>query len=96
MIRALYTAASGMAAQQMNLDNIANNLANSSTVGFQQRRVQFTDLLYQSATLPGAVRARSWSPGCSLPARSSGPVSSVRVNGRAMGGRAGLRATVLR
>ena len=55
MIRALYTAASGMTAQQMNLDNIANNLANSSTNGFQQRRVQFTDLLYQSDVVPGSA-----------------------------------------
>ncbi len=55
MIRALYTAASGMNAQQMNLDTIANNLANSSTNGFQQRRVQFTDLLYQSDVVPGAA-----------------------------------------
>lgn len=55
MIRALYTAASGMNAQQNNLDNIANNLANSSTSGFQQRRMQFTDLLYQSQVMPGAA-----------------------------------------
>lgn len=55
MIRALYTAASGMNAQQLNLDNIANNLANSSTSGFQQRRMQFSDLLYQNQTMPGAA-----------------------------------------
>ena len=55
MIRALYTAASGMAAQQMNLDAIANNLANSSTTGFQQRQVNFTDLLYQNAIMPGSA-----------------------------------------
>lgn len=55
MIRALYTAASGMNAQQLNLDNIANNLANSSTSGFQQRRMQFSDLLYQSQVLPGSA-----------------------------------------
>ena len=55
MIRALYTAASGMNAQQLNLDNIANNLANSSTSGFQQRRMQFTDLLYQNQVMPGAA-----------------------------------------
>ena len=55
MFRALYTAASGMTAQQMNLDNIANNLANSSTTGFQQRQVNFTDLLYQSQIMPGAA-----------------------------------------
>jgi flagellar basal-body rod protein FlgG len=58
MIRALYTAASGMAAQQLNLDNIANNLANSSTVGFQQRQVQFADLLYQSTIAPGSAASQ--------------------------------------
>jgi flagellar basal-body rod protein FlgG len=55
MFHALYTAASGMTAQQANLDNIANNLANSSTNGFQARRVQFTDLLYQNEIMPGAA-----------------------------------------
>jgi flagellar basal-body rod protein FlgG len=55
MFHALYTAASGMTAQQANLDNIANNLANSSTAGFQSRRVQFSDLLYQSEVMPGAA-----------------------------------------
>jgi len=55
MFRALYTAASGMTAQQLNLDNIANNLANSSTTGFQQRQVNFTDLLYQNEIMPGAA-----------------------------------------
>jgi flagellar basal-body rod protein FlgG len=55
MFRALYTAASGMSAQQMNLDNIANNLANASTSGFQGRRLQFTDLLYQNLVMPGAA-----------------------------------------
>jgi flagellar basal-body rod protein FlgG len=55
MFHALYTAATGMTAQEINLDNIANNLANSSTTGFQSRRVQFTDLLYQSEVMPGAA-----------------------------------------
>ena len=55
MLRALYTAASGMTAQQLNLDNIANNLANSSTAGFRRRRVQFSDLLYQNIIMPGAA-----------------------------------------
>jgi len=45
MIRALYTAASGMSAQQLNLDTIANNLANSSTTGFRQLRLQFQDMV---------------------------------------------------
>src|SRR5438128_12549829 len=55
MIRSLYTAASGMLAQQLNLDNIANNLANSSTAGFRRRRLQFQDLLYQNMIMPGAA-----------------------------------------
>src|ERR1700761_4086789 len=55
MFHALYTAASGMTAQQLNLDNIANNLANSSTTGFQARRVHFSDLLYQNVVMPGAA-----------------------------------------
>lgn len=54
MIRALYSAASGMTAQQMNVDNIAHNLANANTVGFKTRRTQFQDLLYQSLIQPGA------------------------------------------
>ncbi len=55
MFRALYTAASGMVAQQLNLDNVANNLANSSTTGFRRRRLQFNDLLYQNMVMPGAA-----------------------------------------
>jgi flagellar basal-body rod protein FlgG len=55
MIRALFSAASGMNAQQMNVDNIAHNLANANTVGFKQRRAQFQDLLYQNLVQPGAA-----------------------------------------
>ena len=55
MFRALYTAASGMGAQQTNLDNVANNLANASTTGFRRRRVQFQDLMYQSVIMPGSA-----------------------------------------
>jgi flagellar basal-body rod protein FlgG len=54
MIRALYSAASGMAAQQLNVDSIANNLANANTAGYKMRRTQFQDLLYQTTVLPGA------------------------------------------
>lgn len=55
MFRALYTAASGMSAQQLNLDNVANNLSNSSTAGFRRRRIQFQDLMYQNIVAPGAA-----------------------------------------
>lgn len=55
MIRALYSAASGMNAQQINVDNIAHNLANANTSGFKMRRTQFQDLLYQSLVQPGSA-----------------------------------------
>ncbi len=54
MIRALYSAASGMSAQQMNVDNIAHNLANANTAGYKSRRAQFQDLMYQNMIQPGA------------------------------------------
>ena len=54
MIRALYSAASGMNAQQLNIDNISNNLANANTNGYKMRRAQFEDLLYQSMSQPGS------------------------------------------
>jgi flagellar basal-body rod protein FlgG len=54
MIRALFSAATGMTAQQMNVDNIANNLANANTAGYKTRRVQFQDLLYQNLLQPGS------------------------------------------
>lgn len=47
MIRALRSAASGMSAQQLKLDNIANNLANVNTTGFKKGQIQFQDLMYQ-------------------------------------------------
>jgi flagellar basal-body rod protein FlgG len=55
MLRAMYSAASGMKAQEMNLDNIANNLANANTVGFKTRRAQFQDLMYQTVLAPGSA-----------------------------------------
>ncbi|MSU41816.1 MAG: flagellar basal-body rod protein FlgG [Pedosphaera sp.] len=54
MLRALYSSASGMEAQQMNLDTIANNLANVNTTGFKKSKVEFQDLLYQTNRLAGA------------------------------------------
>jgi flagellar basal-body rod protein FlgG len=55
MIRALFSAASGMNAQQTNVENIANNIANANTAGFKARRAQFQDLLYQNLIQPGAA-----------------------------------------
>lgn len=54
MIRALFTAATGMESQQLNVDVIANNLANVNTTGFKRSRADFQDLLYQTLRQPGA------------------------------------------
>jgi flagellar basal-body rod protein FlgG len=59
MFRALYTAATGMVAQQLNLDNVANNLSNSSTSGFRRRRLQFQDLIYQNLVMPGSAATQN-------------------------------------
>jgi flagellar basal-body rod protein FlgG len=59
MIRALYTAATGMQAQQLNIDVIANNLANVNTAGFKKSRADFQDLLYQTLRTPGAPSTTS-------------------------------------
>ena len=58
MIRALYTAASGMSAQQANLDTVSNNLSNSATAGFKGRRLQFEDMIYQNMITPGAAQSQ--------------------------------------
>ena len=55
MIRALYTAATGMNAQQANIDNVANNLANVNTTGFKKSRIEFEDLVYQQVRAAGAA-----------------------------------------
>ncbi len=57
MQRSLFTGATGMTAQQLNLDVIANNLANVNTTAFKRSRVDFQDLLYQTLRAPGAVSA---------------------------------------
>ncbi len=48
MIRAIWTATTGMKAQQLNIDIISNNLANVNTTGFKRSRADFQDLIYQS------------------------------------------------
>lgn len=55
MIRSLNTAATGMKAQQTNMDVTANNIANVSTNGFKKARAEFEDLMYQTQVEPGAV-----------------------------------------
>ena len=54
MLRSLWTGTTGMNAQQLNLDVIANNLANVSTTGFKKSRADFQDLMYQLMKVPGS------------------------------------------
>lgn len=53
MLRALYTSATGMKAQELLIDNTANNLANVNTSGFKRSQVQFADLIYTTLGQPG-------------------------------------------
>ena len=55
MIRSLWTSATGMQAQELNIDVIANNLANVNTSGFKKSRAEFQDLLYESMRAAGAA-----------------------------------------
>ena len=59
MIRSLWISKTGLDAQQMNLDAIANNLANVSTTGFKRSRVAFEDLIYQTLRQPGAQSSQT-------------------------------------
>ena len=80
MLRALYTAATGMEAQQLNIDVIANNLANVNTTGFKRTRVDFQDLLYQTYRAPGTAGSQ----GTTIPTgiqvgHGSRPVATQRI-----------------
>ena len=56
-MRSLWTSTTGMSAQNLNMDVIANNLANVSTTGFKKSRADFQDLLYQIMKVPGSPTA---------------------------------------
>jgi flagellar basal-body rod protein FlgG len=80
MIRALYSAATGMESEQLNLDVISNNLSNVNTTGFKRSKIEFEDLLYDTVTAPGADQGS----GNQLPTgievgHGSNPVATARV-----------------
>lgn len=58
-MNALQIAASGMAAQQMKVEVVSNNLANMSTTGYNARRADFADLMYQQVQKPGTISSES-------------------------------------
>ncbi len=55
MIRALYTAATGMMAQQTQIDTTSNNIANVNTIGYKKQRAEFADLMYQTMEYAGTA-----------------------------------------
>src|SRR3569623_1877246 len=82
MIRSLFTASTGMAAQQLNIDVIANYIANVTTTGFKRSRAEFSDLLYQEYRRVGTQSSDS---GTIVPAGVQiglgvKPVSVYRIN----------------
>ena len=81
-MRSLFTASTGMAAQQLNIDVIANNIANVTTTGFKRSRAEFSDLLYQEYRRVGTQSSDS---GTIVPAGVQvgigvKPVSVYRIN----------------
>ncbi|MEO8181201.1 MAG: flagellar basal-body rod protein FlgG [Deltaproteobacteria bacterium] len=59
MFRSLHIAATGMAAQETQLEGVANNIANANTTGFKRQRIEFQDLLYQTVRGPGTRTSES-------------------------------------
>jgi flagellar basal-body rod protein FlgG len=59
VFRSLHIAATGMAAQETQLDGVANNIANANTTGFKRQRIEFQDLLYQTVRGPGTRTSES-------------------------------------
>lgn len=80
MLRALYTAATGMQAQQINIDTISNNIANVNTTGFKQGRAEFQDLLYQNIRTAGTASsaATTYPVGLQL-GLGTRPVATARI-----------------
>ncbi len=66
MMRSLYTASTGMYAQQLNVDTLAHNMSNVNTVGFKKQRVEFQDLLYQTIKRPTATETANEPVGLSV------------------------------
>ena len=82
-MRALSIAATGMLAQQTNVEVIANNLANMNTTGFKEQRAEFQDLLYQNIEQAGAQSSDSGTvvpSGIQVPSSPAGAKPSGRVS----------------
>ncbi|GKX28501.1 flagellar basal-body rod protein FlgG [Vallitalea longa] len=78
MMRSLYTAASGMKTQQMNVDTISNNLANVNTTGFKKERLEFKSLLYETLAKAGTDQQGNGKPVNLQVGHGVKPVGTVR------------------
>lgn len=65
-MRSLYTASTGMYAQQLNVDNLAHNMSNVNTTGFKKQRIEFQDLLYQTIKRPTSTETTNEPVGLSV------------------------------
>jgi len=78
MLRALNTAATGMASQEVNVSTISNNIANVNTIGFKKRRAEFDSLLYQTVQEAGARSDANTQYNVGIQIGSGSKVSAVR------------------
>lgn len=78
MIRALHTSATGMAAQESNVNTISNNIANVNTTGFKKGRTEFDDLLYETIQEAGAKSSGTTEYSVGLQVGSGAKVSATR------------------
>ena len=79
-MKAMHTAATGMDAQVMRIDTIANNLSNAQTTGYKESQVDFADLMYESVHRPGGARTQDTSMPSGLQVGSGvRPVSTLKI-----------------
>ncbi len=78
MLKALNTAATGMAAQESNVNTISNNIANINTVGFKKRRAEMESLLYETVNDPGARSSNNTVYSVGMQVGSGAKVSAIR------------------
>ena len=78
MIKALNTAATGMSAQEMNVNTISNNIANINTVGYKRQRAEFESLMYQTVQEAGARSSNDTRYNVGVQIGSGAKISSIR------------------
>ena len=77
-IKALHTAATGMATQEANVNTISNNLANVKTIGHKRERAESEDLLYQTIRYPGARSSNNTLYSTGIQVGSGSKISAIK------------------